>query len=90
MLTLTDCLGLCELTAEEVDAIAEHEHVPEILAAEIGAYLLRTDGGPSVIARMVLDDIDRAVAQADHRHAAKLKLTLRHFCESHADAGTFV
>ncbi len=30
MLTFDDCLALCELTEEEIDAIAEHEHLPEI------------------------------------------------------------
>ena len=36
MLTLTDCLELSELSEEEILAIAEHEHVPEIVDAEPG------------------------------------------------------
>jgi hypothetical protein len=30
MITLEDCVGLCRLTEEEVLALAEHEHLPEI------------------------------------------------------------
>ena len=32
MITLEDCLAFCGLTEEEVLAIAEHEHMPEIAA----------------------------------------------------------
>src|SRR5437899_712455 len=45
MLTLMDCLALCELSREEVEAIAEHEHTPEIIAAELGFYLVRSRQG---------------------------------------------
>ena len=38
MITLEDCIGLCGLTEEEVLAIAEHEHLPEI-AATADAHL---------------------------------------------------
>ena len=34
MLTFDDCLGLCELSEEEIRAIAEHEHLPEIVALD--------------------------------------------------------
>jgi len=36
MLTLDDCIELSELTEEEILAIAEHEHVPEMVALERG------------------------------------------------------
>jgi hypothetical protein len=35
MITLEDCIGLCGLTEEEVLAIAEHEHLPEIAATAL-------------------------------------------------------
>ena len=40
---MLDCLELCELSEEEVRAIAEHEHIPEVVALELGDYLI---GGP--------------------------------------------
>ncbi len=36
MIALEDCIALCGLTEEEVLAIAEHEHLHEILAAANG------------------------------------------------------
>ena len=36
MLTYNDCLGFSELTPEQVSALARHEHLPEIVALEMG------------------------------------------------------
>ena len=83
MLTIEDCIGLCELTEAEIDAIAEHKHIPEILAAELSQYLLRTPDGVPRIHAMIADDIDAAQARHDHKHAAQLKLALRHFIDTH-------
>ncbi len=83
MLTFEDCLALCELTEEEVDAIAEHEHLGETAALELGAYLMRTPDGEIMIQHMIMDDIRAAQARGDFAHSAKLKGTLRHFIETH-------
>ena len=40
MITLEDCLAFCDLTEEEVLAIAEHEQLPEIAAIAMGQYML--------------------------------------------------
>ena len=67
MLTLTDCFALTELTPEEIDAIAEHEHVPEIVAVELGDYLVHTVDGQKRIKRMIEDDIAAAQERGDLR-----------------------
>jgi hypothetical protein len=84
VLTLEDCIALSELTEEEIDAIAEHEHLPEIVAAELGNYLVHCDDGTLCIRRMIRDDIETARARGDLVHAAKLKLVLKHFLQTHA------
>ena len=38
MITIEDCIAMCGLTQDEVLAIAEHEHIPEIAAAALGQY----------------------------------------------------
>ncbi len=81
MLTYEDCIGFSELTADEVDAIAEHEHVPTIVALEMGRYLLDAPDGTRVLKRFILDDIDAARGRGDTLHAACLKLILRDFCK---------
>ncbi len=86
MLTLEDCLALCDLTREEIDAIAEHEHIPETVAMELGDYLTHTADGQKRIRLMIEDDIAEAQARGDFRHSGALKLALKHFCETHKAA----
>ncbi|MGP1395267.1 MAG: hypothetical protein ACTS3R_07130 [Inquilinaceae bacterium] len=86
MLTFEDCLALAELSEEEVDAIAEHEHVPEIVALELGHYLIRTPSGEVHVRRIIEDDINAARARRDFVHVAKLKLVLKHYLDHHAAA----
>ena len=87
MLTFEDCLALCELTEDEVDAIAEHEHLSETLAVELGNYLIQGPDGQVLIQRMIVDDIQAARRRGDVARAAHLKQTLRRFIEAHAARG---
>lgn len=85
MLTFDDCLGLCELTEEEVAAIAEHEHLPMIVAAELGNYIIHSPDGALRIKRIIVDDIRAAASLRDLAHVLALKLVLRHFVERHPE-----
>jgi len=84
MLTLQDCIGLSELTEEEILAIAEHEHIPEMAALELGNYLIQTPSGERRIKRMIVDDLDAARRAGDSARVLALKLCLRHYLEHHA------
>jgi DNA-binding MarR family transcriptional regulator len=86
MLTIEDCIALCGLTEEEIEAIAEHEHMPRILATEMAAYLVETPSGERRIRRMIREDIETAQSRGDHAHAAKLKLVLTHFIKEHRES----
>jgi len=88
MITIEDCIALSELTEPEILAIAEHEHVPEIVAAELGNYLLHTPDGEACIKGIILDDIKAAQKRGDMRQSRKLKLVLRHFIEHHSHNDT--
>lgn len=83
MLTYEDCLGLCELSEEEILAIAEHEHIPVIVAAELGNYMIHTKDGVPMIRRMIVDDLVAAGARGDFQRAAELRMVLRHFVATH-------
>jgi hypothetical protein len=85
MLSYDDCLGFCELTPEEIAAIARHEHLPEIVALELGAHLCTTLEGKGAIRRMILDDIEDARERGDMSAAASLELVLQHFVETRLD-----
>jgi hypothetical protein len=83
MLTFDDCLALCELTEAEVAAIAEHEHLPQLPAVELAAYLMKGPDGQVLVQHMIVDDIRAAQRRNDLVHAARLKQTLRQFIEEH-------
>ena len=83
MLSLEDCIGLCGLSEEEVLAIAEHERIPELAAAEMGHYLVCAPGGELRIKAMILDDIAAADALENREHVLALKLVLRNFVLQH-------
>ena len=86
MITLEDCLAFCDLTEEEVLAIAEHEHMPEMAAIAYGQYLLRKDEGLHVICRMIVDDIRAAQSRNDKAHVQTLLHVLHHFLRNHPEA----
>lgn len=85
MLTFEDCLGLCELTEEEIGAIAEHEHITEMAALELGHYLVQSAEGVLMIKKMILDDIEAAVAHRNQERLLCLKVALKHFVDTHPD-----
>ena len=74
MLSLEDCLALSELNEAEVLAIAHHERLPEIAAAELGSYLVRTPAGEMRIKSIIRDDIAEACARGDRGRELALKL----------------
>ena len=54
MISLEDCIGMCGLDENEVAAIAEHEHIPEIAAAALASYLLNQPHGGEAIRTMII------------------------------------
>lgn len=86
MVALEDCVGLCDLTAAEVAAIALHEHLSEMSAVALGACLLHADRGPAVIRDMIRDDIRAAIAAGDAPQARALVAAMAHFLATHPEA----
>lgn len=85
MLSIDDCIALSMLTEDEIAAIAEHEHIPFVAATEMGCYLCHSPDGVPMLKRIILDDIDAATKRGDFHHAAKLRLVMKHFIETHPD-----
>jgi hypothetical protein len=83
MLSLEDCLALCDLSEEEVLAIAQHEHIPEMAAAQLGNYLVHTPEGEMRIKSIIRDDIANARSHGKGPQELALKLLLRNFVRQH-------
>ena len=84
MISIEDCIALSGLTREEVDAVAEHEHLPEAAAAALAAWLMqKEDKGVMAVRNMLRDDIRAAISSGNHAHAAELLAALRHFLAAH-------
>ncbi len=86
MISLEDLIGFCDLTPEEVQVVAAHEHVSQAVAAVLGNYLLQSQSGCEKIRDMLMDEIRTAVRQHDVPHARQLVSTLRHFLHEHPNA----
>jgi hypothetical protein len=82
MISLEDCIALCGLTKDEVRALAEHEHIPDMAAAALGQHLLNQPTGLTAIHAMIAEDIRWARERGDLRHAEELTATLRNFMDS--------
>ena len=89
MISYEDCAAMCGLDLDEIAAIAEHEHVPELAAAALGNYLLHKAGGEAEIRRMLVDDIRSALTQNRLDHATELLMALRHFVGEHPGAAGY-
>jgi hypothetical protein len=85
MITLQDCIALCGLDEDQVAAISEHEHVPEIAAAALANYLLHRPHGSEVIRTMIIEDIHKALDGGRLKHAAELFGALQHFLDKHPE-----
>jgi hypothetical protein len=79
MLSLRDLFDFCGLTDEEVDAIAEHEHMSEISAAGFGSSLLQSKEGISEIERFMGENLGDAKSHGRRHKAKDLERVLAHF-----------
>ncbi|MFN3938668.1 MAG: hypothetical protein ACK4KW_13955 [Gemmobacter sp.] len=86
MINLNDILDLSCLTREEIEAIAEHEHVGRARAVALGEYLMHLPKGPQHVQTMICDDIRTAIRSGDVDHARALFQTLRAFVTAHPEA----
>ena len=81
MISLIDICGMCGLDLAEIEAITEHEHLPDVAAAALASYLLHSAHGADYVRDMIIDDIHMALEQGRNAHV----MALRHFCETHPE-----
>lgn len=83
MLTLQDCLELAELTEDELDAIAHHEHLPAIVAIEKAHAFLQQEWGAPAVRQMVIDEVRTCLKNQDADKVAQALRTLDYVFQAH-------
>ncbi|MEO9573558.1 MAG: hypothetical protein ABJ360_21845 [Roseobacter sp.] len=86
MITVEDVEDMSALTRDEIDALAEHEHISAFDAALMGDYMMQMHHGQQKVQRMICDDIRVALHDDNLPHARKLFAVLRGFLAEHPEA----
>ena len=82
VLSLEDCLDFSDLGAGEFDANATHEHVPLMVAAEIGSNLLKTADGIRCLETFFLETAEKARLRGSLDDAGRYLAAYREFNQS--------
>jgi len=83
MLSLAECIGMSDLTEDEIAVIAEHEHVPDIVAVELGQDLLKTSKGVFILRCYVSDVLEQAKLAGKRDKVKRLDRLLTRFNAEH-------
>ncbi len=83
MLSMQDVLDYCDLDRGEIEAIAEHEHLPLAIAAELSEVLLGTPEGVCQLHSMILENMQQALAASDNQRVVELMKTYEHLKRTH-------
>lgn len=86
MINENDILDMTCLTREQIAAIAEHEHLDQVSAAELGEYMMHIHHGPQKVQQMICDDVVDALHADDVPRARALYKTLKQFLAEHPEA----
>lgn len=83
MLSLQDVLDYCDLDRGEIEAIAEHEHVPMAIAAEMSEVLLCSPEGVCKLHTMIIENMQQALEAGHYEHVQDLAKTYQHLQRTH-------
>jgi hypothetical protein len=83
MLSFQDVIDYCDLDRGEIEAIAEHEHIPVTIAAEMGEVLLCTPDGVCRLHSMIIENMQQALQAGHYEHVQDLATTYQHLQRTH-------
>jgi len=83
MLSIQDVLDYCDLDRGEIEAVAEHEHLPMTVAAEMGESLLCTPEGVFRLHAMIIENMQQALEAGHYEHVKELAQTYEHLQRTH-------
>lgn len=83
MLSMQDVIDYCDLDCGEIEAVAEHEHVPMTIAAELGEVLLCSPEGVCKLHSMIIENMEHALEAGHFQHVKDLAQTYEHLQRTH-------
>lgn len=83
MLSMRDCLDYCDLTDDEVALIAEHEDIPEVVAAQMACGLVQTPEGTLLLTRCMESLLERAEAAGQIDRLKRAQAAYAQFVADH-------
>ena len=83
MLSMQDVLDYCDLDRGEIEAIAEHEHIPMTIAAEMSEVLLCTPEGVYQLHAMIIENMQHALEGGHNEKVLDLMHTYEHLQRTH-------
>lgn len=83
MLSIQDVIDYCDLERGEIEAIAEHEHIPMCIAAELSEALLATPEGVFRLHTMIIENMQQALDAGHYEHVRDLAKTYEHLQRTH-------
>jgi hypothetical protein len=82
MLTLTDCVAFSGLTRDQLEAVADHQHLPTILAAEWAETMLERIEGWRLVEAVLTEEASIASCRGDGECANRYRSGLEEFRRS--------
>lgn len=83
MLSFQDVIDYCDLERGEIEAIAEHEHIPVAVAAELSEQLLGSPEGVCRLHSMIIENMQHAIETGHYEHVHDLAITYQHLQRTH-------
>lgn len=83
MLSIQDVIDYCDLDRGEIEAIAEHEHIPVTVAAEMSECLVCTPEGVCRLHAMIVENMQHALEAGHYEHVRELAKTYEHLQRTH-------
>lgn len=83
MLSFQDVIDYCDLERGEIEAIAEHEHIPVTVAAELSEQLLGSPEGVCRLHSMIIENMQHAIETGHYEHVHDLAITYQHLQRTH-------
>jgi len=87
MLTFEDCMGYADLDEGTVQALAEHEHLPVMVACEMAQALIHSKKGASTIRHLMEEDLLHAERQHRSDRVRQISIALARFNLTHPEPG---